>query len=90
MCEEAHRYVPNEQNADGNSVGTILSRIAKEGRKYGISLGLITLDNLFNSRNTRRLCGGLLLCNGPQLRVLIEAALPLALLACAGGAFFLV
>ncbi len=42
VCEEAHRYVPNEKNSDGSSVGTILSRIAKEGRKYGISLGLIT------------------------------------------------
>ena len=42
VCEEAHRYVPNERNADGNSVGKILSRIAKEGRKYGVSLGLIT------------------------------------------------
>jgi DNA helicase HerA-like ATPase len=42
VCEEAHRYVPNERNADGSSVGKILSRIAKEGRKYGISLGLIT------------------------------------------------
>jgi len=42
VCEEAHRYVPNEKNSDGNSVGRILSRIAKEGRKYGISLGLIT------------------------------------------------
>ena len=42
VCEEAHRYVPNERNADDSSVGRILSRIAKEGRKYGISLGLIT------------------------------------------------
>ncbi|GGB97145.1 ATPase [Novosphingobium endophyticum] len=42
VCEEAHRYVPNEKNADGSSVGRVLSRIAKEGRKYGISLGLIT------------------------------------------------
>jgi DNA helicase HerA-like ATPase len=42
VCEEAHRCVPNEKNADGSSVGKILSRIAKEGRKYGISLGLIT------------------------------------------------
>ena len=42
VCEEAHRYVPNERNADNSSVGRILSRIAKEGRKYGISLGLIT------------------------------------------------
>jgi len=42
VCEEAHRYVPNERNADASSVGRILSRIAKEGRKYGVSLGLIT------------------------------------------------
>ncbi|WP_226018601.1 ATP-binding protein [Novosphingobium sp. FKTRR1] len=42
VCEEAHRYVPNERNADGSSVGRILGRIAKEGRKYGVSLGLIT------------------------------------------------
>ena len=42
VCEEAHRYVPAEKNNDGSSVGRILSRIAKEGRKYGVSLGLIT------------------------------------------------
>jgi hypothetical protein len=42
VCEEAHRYVPSERNANGSSVGRILSRIAKEGRKYGVSLGLIT------------------------------------------------
>src|SRR5690606_14031111 len=42
VCQEARRYVPNETNADGSSVGRILSRIANEGRKYGISLGLIT------------------------------------------------
>ncbi|PAX07895.1 ATP-binding protein [Sphingomonas lenta] len=40
VCEEAHRYVPRHDN--GSSVGRILSRIAKEGRKYGVSLGLIT------------------------------------------------
>lgn len=42
VCEEAHRYVPNERNVEGSSVGRILSRIAKEGRKYGVSLGLVT------------------------------------------------
>ena len=43
VCEEAHRYVP--QRAERRwLVGrpAILERIAKEGRKYGISLGLIT------------------------------------------------
>src|SRR3569623_330080 len=42
VCEEAHRYIPNERNADGSSVCRILRRIAKEGRNYGVSLGLIT------------------------------------------------
>ncbi|WP_227711249.1 ATP-binding protein [Novosphingobium ovatum] len=42
VCEEAHRYVPSERNVETSSVGRILSRIAKEGRKYGVSLGLVT------------------------------------------------
>jgi len=42
VCEEAHRYVPNEANSQRSAVGKILGRIAKEGRKYGVSLGLIT------------------------------------------------
>jgi hypothetical protein len=41
VCEEAHRYIPNDRQAE-SSVGRILGRIAKEGRKYGVSLGLIT------------------------------------------------
>ncbi|MEQ9661622.1 MAG: DUF87 domain-containing protein [Parasphingopyxis sp.] len=42
VCEEAHRYVPSEKLVDKSAVGKILSRIAKEGRKYGVSLGLVT------------------------------------------------
>jgi hypothetical protein len=42
VCEEAHRYVPSDQGGKVSSVGKILGRIAKEGRKYGVSLGLIT------------------------------------------------
>ena len=42
VCEEAHRYVPAEKNADGQAVRKVLERIAKEGRKYGVTLGLIT------------------------------------------------
>ena len=42
VCEEAHRYAP--ASSDGGFVPTrsALARIAKEGRKYGISLGLVT------------------------------------------------
>lgn len=42
VCEEAHRYIPSERLVDNSAVGKILSRIAKEGRKYGVSLGLVT------------------------------------------------
>jgi hypothetical protein len=42
VCEEAHRYVPSDRIDTGASVRKILERIAKEGRKYGVSLGLIT------------------------------------------------
>ncbi len=42
VCEEAHRYVPSDRIDTGASVRRILERIAKEGRKYGVSLGLIT------------------------------------------------
>lgn len=42
VCEEAHRYVP-EDRADGFAAASrALTRIAKEGRKYGLSLGLIS------------------------------------------------
>ena len=42
ICEEAHRYVPADKTSSGQAVRKILERIAKEGRKYGVSLGLIT------------------------------------------------
>ncbi len=42
VCEEAHRYVPADKVENGQAVRKILERIAKEGRKYGVSLGLIT------------------------------------------------
>jgi uncharacterized protein len=42
VCEEAHRYVPADKTSSGQAVRKVLERIAKEGRKYGVSLGLIT------------------------------------------------
>ena len=42
VCEEAHRYVPADKTGGGQAVRKVLERIAKEGRKYGVSLGLIT------------------------------------------------
>ncbi len=42
VCEEAHRYVPNDPKAGFEPTRRAISRIAKEGRKYGVSLCIIT------------------------------------------------
>ena len=41
VCEEAHRYAPAERDQFAPT-RQALARIAKEGRKYGISLALVT------------------------------------------------
>lgn len=42
VCEEAHRYVPADANLGFVPTRQAIARIAKEGRKYGVSLGIIT------------------------------------------------
>lgn len=42
VCEEAHRYVPDQGQAEYASAQTAIRRIAKEGRKYGIGLMLVS------------------------------------------------
>ena len=42
VCEEAHRYAPRSDDAAFQPTKQALSRIAKEGRKYGVGLGLIS------------------------------------------------
>lgn len=42
VCEEAHRYVAEDQTAGFMPTRRIIGKIAQEGRKYGLSLGLVT------------------------------------------------
>ena len=42
VCEEAHRYVPNSGEAQYEGAQDAIRRIAKEGRKYGIGLVLVS------------------------------------------------
>jgi uncharacterized protein len=42
VCEEAHRYASAEGNMGFGPTRKAISRIAKEGRKYGVYLGLVT------------------------------------------------
>ncbi|MDP3898365.1 MAG: ATP-binding protein [Mesorhizobium sp.] len=42
LCEEAHRYMPADQRLGFAPTRHALARIAKEGRKYGCYLGVVT------------------------------------------------
>jgi hypothetical protein len=42
VCEEAHRYVSSDRTLGFQPTRRALSRIAKEGRKYKVFLGLVT------------------------------------------------
>ncbi len=42
VCEEAHKYAPADPTAGFTPTRRAISRIAREGRKYGVYLGLVT------------------------------------------------
>ncbi len=76
VCEEAHRYIPRED--DGSSVGRILGRIAKEGRKYGVSLGLITQRPSDLAEGVLSQCGTIIAMrlNNDRDQAFVRAAMP--------------
>jgi len=77
VCEEAHRYIPNGDKID-SSVGRILSRIAKEGRKYGVSLGLITQRPSDLAEGVLSQCGTIIAMrlNNDRDQAFVRAAMP--------------
>lgn len=42
MCEEAHRYIPNDVRSGFGPTRRAIARIAKEGRKYGSYIGIVS------------------------------------------------
>jgi uncharacterized protein len=78
VCEEAHRYVPSEKMAHKNAVGKILGRIAKEGRKYGVSLGLITQRPSDLAEGVLSQCGTIIAMrlNNERDQAFVKAAMP--------------
>ncbi len=78
VCEEAHRYVPAERDAHKSSVGKILGRIAKEGRKYGVSLGLITQRPSDLAEGVLSQCGTIIAMrlNNDRDQAFVKAAMP--------------
>ena len=78
VCEEAHRYVPKDEHADGQAVRKILERIAKEGRKYGVSLGLITQRPSDLAEGVLSQCGTIIAMrlNNDRDQACVRAAMP--------------
>ncbi|MES2095240.1 MAG: DUF87 domain-containing protein [Pseudomonadota bacterium] len=77
VCEEAHRYIPAGDDQK-SSVGKILSRIAKEGRKYGVSLGLITQRPSDLAEGVLSQCGTIISMrlNNDRDQAFVRAAMP--------------
>ena len=78
VCEEAHRYVPKNETGEGQSVRRILERIAKEGRKYGVSLGLITQRPSDLAEGVLSQCGTIvsMRLNNDRDQACVRAAMP--------------
>jgi hypothetical protein len=78
VCEEAHRYVPKDDSAKGQAVRKILERIAKEGRKYGVSLGLITQRPSDLAEGVLSQCGTIIAMrlNNERDQACVRAAMP--------------
>jgi DNA helicase HerA-like ATPase len=77
VCEEAHRYIPAGRETD-SSVGRILGRIAKEGRKYGVSLGLVTQRPSDLAEGVLSQCGTIIAMrlNNDRDQAFVRAAMP--------------
>jgi len=78
VCEEAHRYVPKNETGEGQAVRKILERIAKEGRKYGVSLGLITQRPSDLAEGVLSQCGTIVAMrlNNDRDQACVRAAMP--------------
>jgi DNA helicase HerA-like ATPase len=78
VCEEAHRYVPANPSDGFAPTRRALGRIAKEGRKYGISLGLVTQRPSELSASILSQCGTLfvLRMSNEQDQQFVSRAMP--------------
>jgi DNA helicase HerA-like ATPase len=77
VCEEAHRYVPALES-ERSAAARILSRIAKEGRKYGVSLGLVTQRPSDLAEGVLSQCGTIIAMrlNNDRDQAFVRAAMP--------------
>jgi uncharacterized protein len=78
VCDEAHRYIPRDASAGFEPTIRSISRIAKEGRKYGVSLCLVTQRPAELSETILSQCSTIfaLRMNNEKDRSFVRAMLP--------------
>ncbi len=78
IAEEAHRYAPSHGRESRGSARRQLEQIAKEGRKYGVSLGLVSQRPSDISESVLSQCGTIITMrlNNERDRSYVEKALP--------------
>lgn len=78
VCEEAHRYVPADPRLGFEPSRRAIDRLAKEGRKYGIALGLVSQRPTELSPAALSQCGTIfaLRLTNDRDRAFVEHALP--------------
>ncbi len=79
ICEEAHRYIPSKAaSGKAQAARKSLERIAKEGRKYGVSLGLVSQRPSDLSEAVLSQCGTIISMrmNNERDRRYVENAMP--------------
>ncbi|MDX1571572.1 MAG: DUF87 domain-containing protein [Xanthomonadales bacterium] len=60
VCEEAHAYIPRERGSEFEGARKSMERIAKEGRKYGVGLCVISQRPKEVSETVLAQCGNFL------------------------------
>ncbi len=78
VCEEAHRYVPADPGLGFEPSRRAIDRLAKEGRKYGIALGLVSQRPAELSPSAVSQCGTIiaLRMSNERDQQFVERALP--------------
>lgn len=80
FCDEAHNYIPDQANEDseGRVAVRMFERIAKEGRKYGIGLAVISQRPAEVSRTVISQCNNVIAMRltNPEDQARVKALLP--------------
>lgn len=78
VCEEAHNYIPRESGTQYDGARRSMERIAKEGRKYGVGLAVVSQRPAEVSETVLAQCGNYICfrVTNPDDQAYIKALVP--------------